>query len=258
MPPYELDGIMVPADPYNARQMVEYLDRNRDEARSLIWTLNLDQNTIYVLEPKGPFSTDVYEMLLQMLAGQIEPETSAGFVERISVAARRTNRTVELFSGEIVPVVTVHTTRGMYGWTVNALIGAALASIRNSIEPDQEPIIRENISAFLNRVYYDLHNLGQTSRDRALNFAATNIFQSASVFAEAIAAGLQLDAITSEKSPYCRINSDCWDVVLIFFDPDNSRRSRKVFRFTLDVVANFPVTIGSIKRWSLPGKALSG
>ena len=258
MPPYELDGIMVPADPYNARQMVEYLDRNRDEARSLIWTLNLDQNTIYVLEPKGPFSTDVYEMLLQMLAGQIEPETSAGFVERISVAARRTNRTVELFSGEIVPVVTVHTTRGMYGWTVNALIGAALASIRNSIEPDQEPIIRENISAFLNRVYYDLHNLGQTSRDRALNFAATNIFQSASVFAEAIAAGLQLDTITSEKSPYCRINSDCWDVVLIFFDPDNSRRSRKVFRFTLDVAANFPVTIGSIKRWSLPGKALSG
>lgn len=251
MPPFELDGIMVPADPYDARQMVEYLDRNPDEARSLIWTLNLDQNTIYVLEPKGPFSTDVYEMLLQMLAGQLEPETSDEFVERISLGARRTNRTVELFSGEIVPVVTVYDVRGMYGWTVNALINAALSTVGN-LNPDQEPIMREAISAFLNRVYYDLHNLGQTSRDRALNFAAANIFQATSVFAEAIASDRRLDTITVEKSPYCRIHSDCWDVLLTFFDPESSRRSRQVFRFTIDVAANLPVTIGTIKRWSLP------
>ncbi|MBD2545078.1 PatA/PatG family cyanobactin maturation protease [Planktothricoides raciborskii] len=256
MPPFELDGIMVPPDPYDARQVVEHLDRNPDEARSLIWTLNLEQNTLYALEPKGPFASDVYEIFLQMLAGQLEPETSDEFVERISVAARRTNRTVELFSGEVVPVVTVHDLRGMYGWTVNALINPALASVRN-LEPDREPIVREAISAFLNRVYYDLHNLGQTSRDRALNFATTNIFQAVSVFAEAIASGRQLDTISVEKSPYCRIRSDCWDVLLTFFDPDSSRRSRRVFRFTLDVAANLPVTIGSIKRWSIPGQSNS-
>jgi cyanobactin maturation PatA/PatG family protease len=256
MPPFELDGIMVPPDPYDARQVVEHLDRNPDEARSLIWTLNLEQNTLYALEPKGPFASDVYEIFLQMLAGQLEPETSDEFVERISVAARRTNRTVELFSGEVVPVVTVHDLRGMYGWTVNALIDAALSSVRN-LQPDQEPIVREAISAFLNRVYYDLHNLGQTSRDRALNFATTNIFQAVSVFAEAIASGRQLDTISVEKSPYCRIRSDCWDVLLTFFDPDSSRRSRRVFRFTLDVAANLPVTIGSIKRWSIPGQSNS-
>jgi len=256
MSPFELDGIMVPPDPYDARQVVEHLDRNPDEARSLIWTLNLEQNTLYALEPKGPFASDVYEIFLQMLAGQLEPETSDEFVERISVAARRTNRTVELFSGEVVPVVTVHDLRGMYGWTVNALIDAALSSVRN-LEPDQEPIVREAISAFLNRVYYDLHNLGQTSRDRALNFATTNIFQAVSVFAEAIASGRQLDTISVEKSPYCRIRSDCWDVLLTFFDPDSSRRSRRVFRFTLDVAANLPVTIGSIKRWSIPGQSNS-
>jgi len=256
MSPFELDGIMVPPDPYDARQVVEHLDRNPDEARSLIWTLNLEQNTLYALEPKGPFASDVYQIFLQMLAGQLEPETSDEFVERISVAARRTNRTVELFSGEVVPVVTVHDLRGMYGWTVNALINAALSSVRN-LEPDQEPIVREAISAFLNRVYYDLHNLGQTSRDRALNFATTNIFQAVSVFAEAIASGRQLDTISVEKSPYCRIRSDCWDVLLTFFDPDSSRRSRRVFRFTLDVAANLPVTIGSIKRWSIPGQSNS-
>lgn len=254
MAPAELEGIMVPPDPYDGTQVVEHLDRNPDEARSLIWTLNLDQNTLYALEPKGPFASDVYEMFLLMLAGQLEPETSDEFVERISVAARRTNRTVELFSGEIVPVVTVHNVRGMYGWTVNALINAAIASIPN-LEPDQEPIMREGINAFLNRVYYDLHNLGQTSRDRALNFAATNIFQAASVFAEAIASERRLDTISVEKSPYCRLHSDCWDVILTFFDPENGWRSRQVYRFTLDVAANLPVTIGTIKRWSIPGKS---
>ena len=253
MAPAELNGIMVPPNPYDARQMVQYLDRNPDEARSLIWTLNLDQNTIYALEPKGPFAQDVYETLLLMFAAQLEPETHDEFVERISVAATRTNRTVELFSGEVVPVVTLHNVRGMYGWTVNALLNSAIASIRN-MEPEQEPIMREAISAFLNRVYYDLHNLGQTSRDRALNFAATNIFQATSVFADAIASDRRLDTITVEKSPYCRIRSDCWDVLLTFFDPESSRRSRQVFRFTLDVAANLPVTIGSIKRWSIPGK----
>ncbi|MEQ8465766.1 PatA/PatG family cyanobactin maturation protease [Coleofasciculus sp. E1-EBD-02] len=257
MAPAEIDGIMVPPDPYDPRQMLEHLDRYPDERRSLIWTLNLDQNTIYVLEPKGPFADDIYEMFLQMLAGQLEPETSDGFVERISLPARRTTRTVELFSGEVVPVVTVNNVRGMYGWTVNALVNAALAAISNQFDPDQAPLIQEALSAFLNRVYHDLRNLGQTSRDRALNFAATNIFQSASVFAEAIASFRQLDTIEVKKSPYCRINSDCWDVLLIFFDPENGRRSRRVFRFTLDVALNMPVTIGRIKRWSIPGKSHS-
>ncbi|MFP5270488.1 PatA/PatG family cyanobactin maturation protease [Coleofasciculus sp.] len=257
MAPAEIDGIMVPPDPYDPRQMLEHLDRYPDERRSLIWTLNLDQNTLYVLEPKGPFAEDIYEMFLQMLAGQLEPETSDDFVERISLPAHRTTRTVELFSGEVVPVVTVNNVRGMYGWTVNALVNAALAAISNRFDPEQEPLIREALSAFLNRVYHDLRNLGQTSRDRALNFAATNIFQSASVFAEAIASERQLDTIEVKKSPYCRINSDCWDVLLIFFDPENGRRSRRVFRFTLDVALNMPVTIGRIKRWSIPGKSVS-
>jgi hypothetical protein len=257
MAPAEIDGIMVPPDPYDPRQMLEHLDRYPDERRSLIWTLNLDQNTIYVLEPKGPFADDIYEMFLQMLAGQLESETSDEFVERISLPARRTTRTVELFSGEVIPVVTVNNVRGMYGWTVNALVNAALAAISNRFDPDQAPLIQEALSAFLNRVYHDLRNLGQTSRDRALNFAATNIFQSASVFAEAIASERQLDTIEVKKSPYCRINSDCWDVLLIFFDPENGRRSRRVFRFTLDVALNMPVTIGRIKRWSIPGKSHS-
>nr|ANA85201.1 BisG [Prochloron sp. LV5] len=240
------------ADPYDARQMVDYLDRNPDEARSLIWTLNLEGDVIYALDPKGPFATNVYEIFLQMLAGQLEPETSADFIERLSVPARRTTRTVELFSGEVVPVVNVRDPRGMYGWNVNALVDAALATVE--YEEADEDSLRQGLTAFLNRVYHDLHNLGQTSHDRALNFTVTNTFQAASTFAQAIASGRQLETIEVKKSPYCRLNSDCWDVLLTFYDPEHGRRSRRVFRFTLDVVYALPVTVGSIKSWSLPGK----
>jgi cyanobactin maturation PatA/PatG family protease len=253
MAPVNLDGALVPPDPYDARQMVEHLDNNPDEAHSLIWTLNLEQNTIYALDPKGPFANDIYEMFLLMLNGQLEPETSAEFIERVSIPGRQTTRTVQLFSGEVVPVLNVRHPRGMYGWNTNALVNAALVTVED-LEEIGEERLREGLTAFLNRVYYDLHNLGQTSRDRALNFAVTNTFQAASTFADAIASGRQLDTIEVEKSPYCRLNSDCWDILLTFFDPDSALRSRQVFRFTLDVADSVPVTVGRVRRWSIPGK----
>ena len=129
MPAVDLNGVMVPANPYNTRQMVDYVDQNPDEGRSLIWTLNVDLNPVYLLEPKGPFAPEVYEMLLIMLDGQIEPETSDEFIERVSLPARRTNRTVELMSGQVVPVITLHHVRGMYGWKVNTLVNAALRAV---------------------------------------------------------------------------------------------------------------------------------
>ncbi|MGK7939737.1 MAG: PatA/PatG family cyanobactin maturation protease [Crocosphaera sp.] len=249
-----LNGVLVPPDPYNARQMVEHLDNNPDEAHALIWTLQLDQNTLYALDPKGPFANDIYEMFLLMLNGQLEAETSAEFIERVSLPGRQTNRTVELFSGEIVPVLNIRNPRGMYGWNVNTLVDAALATVEN-LAQENELILREGLAAFLNRVYYDLHNVGQTSRDRALNFSVTNTFQAAATFADAIASGRQLDTIEVEKSPYCRLNSDCWDVLLTFFDPEDGKRSRQVFRFTIDVADNMPVTVGGIKRWSISGNS---
>lgn len=253
MAPADLNGVMVPPNPYDARQMVEHLDRHPDAAHALIWTLNLDQNTLYALDPKGPFADDIYEMFLLMLNGQLAPKISPEFIERISIPGRQTNRTVTLFSGEVVPVLNVSNPRGMYGWTVNTLVDAAINTLPATEETSTEDI-RLSLTAFLNRVYYDLHNVGQTSRDRALNFAVTNTFQAAATFAEAIASGRQLDTIEVEKSPYCRLNSDCWDVLLTFFDPDHGRRSRQVFRFTLDVADTMPVTVGRIKRWAKPGK----
>jgi len=182
---------------------------------------------------------------------QEETLSSAAYVDHISIPGKRTERMVELLSGEVVPVLTVRHPRGMYGWNVPSLVETALTTLATS-EVDST-LLREGLTAFLNRVYHDLRNLGQTSRDRALNFAVTNTFQATATFAEAIASQRQLDTIAVEKSPYCRLNNDCWDVVLTFHDPEDGRRSRQVFRFTVDVADSLPVSVGQIKRWAQPG-----
>lgn len=201
MPAVNIDGVSIPANPYDSRQMVDYLSANPTEAKPLIWTLNQELTPIYALEPVSGFAADIYETLIAMLEGQIQPEDSDDFVERVSIPARLTDRTVELFYGQVVPVITLTNTRGMYGRKVNSLVDAA--------------------------------------------------FQAASSFSQAISTGMQLDSIEVEKSPFCRINSDCWDVKLKFFDPENGSRARRVFLFTIDVSDRIPVTLGQVRSWSV-------
>lgn len=252
MPAYTVNGITVPSNPYDARQMADYLAASPSEARSLIWTLNIELTPIYAIEPEGAFARDIYAVLQELLTGQIQAESSEEYVERVSIPGVLTGRTVKLFSGQVVPLLAPQNQRGMYGWQVNTLVTSAIETVRTTVADATEEAIRRTLRSFLNRIYYDLRNLGTTSQDRALNFAATNAFQAASTFAEAVATGMELDSITVEKSPFCRLDSDCWDVKLKFFDPENSRRANKVFRFTIDVSDLLPVTLGDVRTWSTP------
>jgi cyanobactin maturation PatA/PatG family protease len=250
MPGVSVEGTMIPANPYDARQMVDYLGEHLPEAKALIWTLNIELTPIYAIEPVGGFSRDVYEVLQHLLDGQIQAETDPNFVQRVSIPGVLTGRSVKLFSGQVVPVVEINNTRGLYGWKVNTLVDAAIATVQAEATDSQEDAIRHTLSSFLTRIYYDLRNLGTTSQDRALNFASTNAFQAASTFAQAVGAGYELDSINVEKSPFCRLDSDCWDVKLKFFDPENSRRAKKIYRFTIDVSDTIPVTLGEVRSWS--------
>lgn len=253
MPPFELsEGVMVPANPYDARQMVDYLASDISEARSVIWTLNIELTPVYAIEPKGPFAREAYLALQELLAGQVQPETDDDYIERVSIPGLLTGRTVKLFSGQVVPIIEPQSTRGLYGWKVNSLIDAAFATVQAAEGDADRDAMSRTLGSFLNRVYYDLRNLGTTSQDRALNFSVTNAFQAASTFSQAVAQGMELDSITVEKSPFCRMDSDCWDVKLKFFDPENSRRAKKIFRFTIDVSDLIPVTLGEVKSWSSP------
>jgi cyanobactin maturation PatA/PatG family protease len=250
MPGVTVEGTTIPANPYDARQMVDYLGESLPEAKALIWTLNLELTPIYAIEPVGGFSRDVYEVLQGLLDGQIQAETDPNFVQRVSIPGVLTGRNVKLFSGQVIPVIEINNTRGLYGWKVNTLVNAAITSVQAEADGAEEDAIRRTLSSFLNRIYYDLRNLGTTSQDRALNFASTNAFQAASTFAQAVGAGYELDSINVEKSPFCRLDSDCWDVKLKFFDPENSRRAKKIYRFTIDVSDTIPVTLGEVRSWS--------
>ncbi|MEM8638244.1 MAG: PatA/PatG family cyanobactin maturation protease [Cyanobacteria bacterium P01_G01_bin.54] len=253
MPPFDLgEGVMVPANPYDARQMVDYLASDISEARSLIWTLNIELTPVYAIDPKGPFAREAYLALHELLSGQIQPESDDDYIERVSIPGVLTERTVKLFSGQVVPVIEPQSTRGLYGWKINSLVNAALEQVQAAEGTADQEAMRRTLGSFLSRVYYDLRNLGTTSQDRALNFSVTNAFQAASTFSQAVAQGMELDSITVEKSPFCRMDSDCWDVKLKFFDPENSRRAKKIFRFTIDVSDLIPVTLGEVKSWSSP------
>jgi cyanobactin maturation PatA/PatG family protease len=252
MPAFNIGDITVPANPYDARQLVDYLAASPSEARSLIWTLNVELTPVYAIDPQGAYARDVFALLQEFLAGQVQSETSEEYVERVSIPGILTGRTVKLFSGQMLPVIEPQNPRGLYGWKVNTLVNAALETVQTTVEGATEETMRRTLASFLNRIYYDLRNLGTTSQDRALNFATTNAFQAASTFAQAVAAGMELDSIAVEKSPFCRMDSDCWDVKLKFFDPENSRRAKKVFRFTIDVSDLIPVTMGEVRTWATP------
>jgi cyanobactin maturation PatA/PatG family protease len=252
MPPFNFAETMVPANPYDARQMVDYLAENISEARSLIWTLNIELTPVYAIDPTGPFGAESYRALHELLSGQIQAENDPEYVERVSIPGILTGRKVKLFSGQVVPVIEPQTTRGIYGWKVNGLVRAAMEAVQAEDGTANEDRIRNTLDGFLNRIYYDLRNLGITSQDRALNFSVTNAFQAARTFSEAVAVGMELDSITVEKSPFCRLDSDCWDVKLKFFDPENNRRAKKIFRFTIDVSDLIPVTLGEVRSWSSP------
>ncbi|MCA2721336.1 MAG: PatA/PatG family cyanobactin maturation protease [Microcystis sp. M048S1] len=242
------DSIPIPPNPYDARQMVDYLAQTPSEAKSLIWTLNLDLTPIYAIEPVGPFANNVYGLLQQLLSGEVQPGNSDEYIERVSIPGRLTGKTVKLFSGQVVPVIQPENERGIYGWKINSIINAAL----EQVPTEQRDSVVRTLQSFLSRIYYDFRNLGTTSQDRAINFAATNLIQTAQTASQAIESGFELDTITVEKSPFCRLDSDCWDIKLKFFDPENSRRARRVFRYTIDVSDIFPVTLGEVKQWSAP------
>jgi cyanobactin maturation PatA/PatG family protease len=226
------------ADPL---QLLAYLETNPSESESIIWTLNLDATPIYAIAPLGAFSSEVYSRLRGFLREQIDEG-----VERVSVGGALSGKAV-LMSGQALPVIRP-ALRCLNNWTVQALAGAASKPAAKAAKP-QHPPADESLKGFLERVYHELRNLGLAPEHRAINYAATNAFTAARIFQQAANARLALDSISVERSPLCRPGSDCWDVKLSFFDPENVLRARRIFRYTVDVSDVCPVTVGDVRSW---------
>jgi len=242
--------IRIEPNPYDVFQLVDYLESRPSECTKLIWTANLDLTPIYAIEAEVAYPEDVYSTLRSALRNGALPVDNEDYVARASIPGILTNRTVQLFSGQRVPVVKAQA-RGMYVWNETKLINDLIEQLRAVIPDMDENYVRQLTRIFLDKVYFECRNLGQSPPDRALNFAATNAYQFASGIAQGLLSGqlvpgaerelFTLDSIDVSKSPYCRMDSDCWDVRIKFFDPVNDRRAKSVYQFTIDVSAELPV-----------------
>jgi len=197
----------------------------------------LDATPIYAIVPSGGFAGVVYERLREFLTDRD--------IERVSIPGYL-GGSVRLMSGQVVPAI-IPEIRGMCSWSVDALLNAV---IEQSTPEDVRPRLRDQIREVLDRIYYDFRNLGVTPQERALNYAATNALQTSVAISQETLNDRVIETIEVVKSPICRPDSDCYDVKLRFFDPENLQRSRMVKRFTIDVSDVIPVTISRMRSWS--------
>jgi cyanobactin maturation PatA/PatG family protease len=229
---------LMPAD------LLAYLQDHPEDSPGLIWTLNLDATPIYAIVPTGAYAAMGFERLREFLAGQVEDG-----VEMVSIPGAIAS-SVRLQSGQVVPVV-VPAIRGMYSWATRPLARHVLG-VRPEVAEEGAAYDQQlsGLTDFLDRVYYDLRNLGVTAEERAINYSATNAIQVAEVIRGTTQHELDLDKVTVRKSPVCRPDSDCYDVEMSFFNPSNTRTANRVFRFTVDVSDVIPVTIGPVRNWT--------
>lgn len=233
-----LSQAMRPADPRMQPYLLSYLDDNPERAANLIWTLNHNEMPVYAIRPQGSFVPEIYRTMRDLLTDQI-----AEGADHISVPGRMRGA-VRLYSGQVVPVLEP-AVQGMYSWTTAALID----SLRSS--SDSAAVLAAT-SSFLDRVYYERPNTGQASRDRAINYAATNVFQAQEVMRAAVQEDLALQRIDAEPSVLCRPDADCWEVLLTFVGPGKRlQQAPRQYRFTIDVSDLVPVAVGSVRSWRL-------
>jgi cyanobactin maturation PatA/PatG family protease len=235
------------ANPRDHSQMLAYLKANPWEAASITWTLSVDQTPLYAIAPTGPFAGQAYEFLHKSLDEHLKGE-----IELVSIAGRLAGR-ARLLNGQVVPVV-IPELRGLYSWPTGKLVEAVTGEPPPKTAPaeQKEAFARKvaGVRGFLQKIYYELRNLGLTAEERAMNYAATNAFEVEKAFEAAHKEAMELDAIEIERSPICRPDSDCWDVKIHFFYPERQVQTvRKVYRFTVDVSDVVPVTVGPMRSW---------
>ncbi len=228
------------------KQLLELLDKHPYEAPNVVWVLQSVGIPIYAIRPAGAFATTGYEWLRQYMSGQED-----GKIERVALAGTVMG-TSKIMYGPNLPVV-VPDLRGFAAWNVKDLIDDALGEAPDGSDEAKATEFgsrQEQLRRFLERVYYELRNEGLSPQDRAINYAATNVFLTTKILNDAFNEGLELDQIYATKSPISPVNLDRFDVRLTFFNPKKkSEQARKAYEFTVDVTTTIPFTIGDVRSW---------
>jgi cyanobactin maturation PatA/PatG family protease len=232
--------------PDDPAALLAHLEEQPHDATAVQWTLNLQGMPIYAIEPTGAYADAAYELLRRFLREQIDEG-----VERVSLAGVISGTTPHR-SGLELPVVDP-VIRGLYSWTTEALVTSVIeAAGEKQVADARREAIKAGVYNFLERVYYELGNFGREPHERALNFAATNAFEVERVYERVIVDDMELDSIEVEPSAVCSPGSNCWDVKLVFFFPNQPAQTvRRLYRFTVDVADVVPATVGPMRSWSI-------
>ena len=222
------------------------------DAKAVIWTLSIDATPVYAIQPTGPFAEAAYEELAGFLLDQEglrdpqgaplldvdvtnpTPYSGASKAEYVAIAGVIVG-SVRLLTGEIVPVI-VPDMRGTASWDTPALIDALTKKIKD-FDADRAGEVIERLAE-------SARNLGVAPEQRAINYVATNVFDVVTATRLIGAPDFDLDEITVRKSAVCRAESDCYDVEVSFYNPNNLMQARRVTVTTIDVSDVVPTPVG--------------
>ncbi|WCE02530.1 S8 family serine peptidase (plasmid) [Streptomyces sp. HUAS 31] len=285
MPIYALEA-EVPVGMDWTRPIISDLKDSTDKVQEQSQSAAGDKDKLaQVLETLSyPPVSVIHRTFRDAIVGQAKNTKDLDFISRVSIPGVLTDRTVRLFSGQVVPVVEVKS-RALFTWNETLLVKAVISAVvekrvqeaRQKVKDEGGSLAQQNdaekqvrkefagkkgefleksVRALLSKVYWKFRNLGQTAADRALNAAGTNAFlvgheiQDGILSAEHVPGSsnnfYSLDTVTVSKSPFCRHGAVCMDVVLTFFDPENDQRAPVSYLFTFDVSGEVPVSLAPV------------
>lgn len=262
------------------KEKVRFHKAHLHDAKDLIWVLTQDESPIYAIKPPCAYTEDSYYELMhffmehegyaddhQMLPdgeknrgpGNLwyhpsldtvegkEPGVARDkdgrvvrLIDRVAIPGRISG-SVRLLNGMVLPVINPNM-RGTRSWKLSTLIKLRLQLTDK--EEDKEELQR--LETFLQRFFEEARNTGISGEDRARNFAATIALQLVPIrFRKGSSKeGWELDSVPVSPSPTCRVDSECYDVDVTFFNPGNVLEAKEVWRYTVDVSDEVPVLLG--------------
>lgn len=272
----------------DAEQVIAYLDEYPEEARRLLWTFAINGERRFFVTSSGAFAPGVYDMLAALVLGRARGEIAVASLPGWSLDVTRVamDGTVlrelrvtalrgvygwkaEQVASQSLNAVNRDANTGGVGrrdeevrpddaaivsgdGTENAVLGINESPVvmwprlREPVTPEIENAVVD----FLNQVYFRADQEPEVTRDRAVNFTATNGYQIAAAFLDAMHDGLQYLGYRTEYSPFARVGGMCWDVIVQFNDPKKGSRAPREYRMTVDIGDVMPVTVGRLRRWA--------
>jgi len=230
-------------NPEHEQKLVDYLEGTPWDASAIIWTITLNNVPIYAVRPDGPYAAEAYARLVEYVKDKIGPDNR----NHVAIPGRIVGKVTLLRNAQTVPIIQPEI-RGMGNWGTTELVEAAVPAEKEELS-DEERVQRQGLHKILDKIYYEHQNLGIRPQDRAINYAASNTTMLREIIKDADRYNMFFDNIELVPSEICRPGSECWIVKVNFYVPQKANRSRRMYRFSIDVSDVVPVSLSDMRDW---------